>query len=82
MLAVVQGPWKFIRAAAENRYELYDSVADPAEQRDLGAENPAEREALDALLETWIAQHPPPDLAQPQLSANERRALRALGYVD
>ncbi len=82
MLAVVQGPWKFIRAAAENRYELYDSVADPAEQRDLGAENAAKREALDTLLEKWIAEHPPPDLAQPELSTNEKRALRALGYVD
>jgi hypothetical protein len=83
MFAMIQGPWKYIRASEEKRFEVYDSVADPGEERNLADETPDRRATLDGQLETWLAAHlPPADIAQPELSEQERRELRALGYVD
>jgi arylsulfatase A-like enzyme len=83
MFAIIQGPWKYIRASEEKRFEVYDSVADPGEERNLADETPDRRATLDGQLETWLAAHlPPADIAQPELSEQERRELRALGYVD
>jgi arylsulfatase A-like enzyme len=83
MFAIIQGPLKYIRASEEERFELYDSVSDPGEERNLAESSPDKRAALDGQLEAWLAAHPPPaDIAQPELSEKERRELRALGYVD
>ncbi|MDJ0851212.1 MAG: sulfatase [Myxococcota bacterium] len=64
-------------------YELYDLAADPGERRDRYAESGPEALALVRALDAFRAaraREPAPPAAP--LSAEERRRLRALGYLD
>lgn len=70
--------WKYIRAT-DDPDELYDLERDPEELDDVWRPDaPAVRE-LGALLDAHLAAHPRVDRA-PELDADERRALEALGY--
>jgi arylsulfatase A-like enzyme len=66
------------------RYELYDLVADPLEERDLASAHPEELSRLGSLLADWMDGrlwvYPPKDLAA-RRGEETMKALRALGYV-
>ena len=64
--ASVEGPWRTTPASAvrmdrfkllhffeDNRFELYDLLADPSESRDLSSTMPEKTSELRNLLETW-----------------------------
>jgi len=82
MIAVMQGRWKYIRAPDEGLFELYDTREDPHEQTNVVDRYPDQHQRLDRMIDEWVAGHPPPNYVQPELSDEDRRALRALGYVD
>lgn len=71
------GHWKLIRFYESDREELYDLRADPAEQRDLAAGQPAQRKKLGARLDKWLkevgAQMPVPRSAAPRGTAAETK---------
>jgi choline-sulfatase len=75
--SVRDGQWKFIDAPDP---ELYDLAADPGEQRNLYAAQPATARALRRQLETLARSAPDRDSPAP-LSAEARQRLSALGYV-
>lgn len=79
LLGVRLGRFKYLEAPEEERRELFDLAADPAEARNLLAERPREAEGLARLLEAWRATRPGDEKAD--ASAETREALRALGYV-
>ena len=74
--------FKLIRDEASGAIELYDLDADPGEQNDLAAEQPARVERLEGELEAWsraaLADALPEREREPTLEELER--LRALGY--
>jgi arylsulfatase A-like enzyme len=53
--SVVQWPWKLIRREDDDAFELYDLESDPAELRNLFDPRPAEAEALQRLLDLYLA---------------------------
>ncbi len=76
--------WKLIHSpSGTGPDELYDLDADPGEQRNLAAEEPARREELKALLGTARARlKAPPEARVPVvLDPETQRQLKALGYV-
>ena len=82
--AVIQGPMKLIHDLILNRTVLFDLQADPGEQHDLAGSGmerePLLREALDRWLELEF-----PGGGRPrrvQLSEEDQKRLRALGYVE
>lgn len=93
--SVIHGRYRLLaERSAEGvgeRTELYDSVADPAERRDLSAELPEVRDDLlralarfrDEENRIWLARQ---EAGEAGLSEEERaateRALRAVGYID
>ncbi|HEX5067199.1 MAG TPA: sulfatase-like hydrolase/transferase [Myxococcota bacterium] len=82
--AVIDGDAKAIRRLDTGEVALYDLAADPAEQRDLAAARPAERERLRALLDGALgrahASQSPALPADVEPATQER--LRQLGYID
>ncbi len=91
-LSVRDGDWKLIRTVRDVSYapdfereagtiELYDLAADPGEQQNLAAADPARRAALEAILDTWIANHPATGTRAPA-ATDRAEDLRALGYVE
>ena len=79
---VFEGDRKLIRSS-DGRLELYDTVNDWAETRDLSSAEPARVEALAARLSAWRRGLAKPRLDQPQRSPDRalREALKSLGYV-
>lgn len=77
--AVVEWPYKLIASpGSEAPPQLFDLEADPGERRDLGSEKPSLRQRLRAALPE---SSPIPDQPGVTLDAEERRELRALGYL-
>jgi arylsulfatase A-like enzyme/predicted Zn-dependent protease len=80
LLAVRDGRYKLIAAP---RRELYDTVNDPGEAKDLSAENPRLADALERALHDLrsktASSTEPPDPQEVDPEVEER--LRALGYV-
>lgn len=80
LVAVRDGRYKFISAP---RRELYDTVADPAETKDLSTENPRLADALERALQDFrsktASSTKAPDPQDVDPDVEER--LRALGYV-
>jgi arylsulfatase A-like enzyme len=75
------GQWKYVLAP---KPELYDLDADPGEQRNLAAEQPARAEQMRGQLRQLIADAPPPPAAEEAtatLQASEVAILESLGYV-
>ncbi len=90
-LAAVEGSWKAIWDADNDRLELYDLAADPAELHDRSADEPERAARLGAVLRSWLAARP--SLATPPgedgapsvhqaLDDEDLERLRALGYID
>ncbi len=75
-----QGPFKYIHGP---RPELYNLADDPAERRDLSADQPEEQAKLKAALETFLESHASASAvdATYEASPEARRRLAALGYL-
>ena len=76
-------PWKYIRSS-DGAHELYRLDTDPREQENLLSRQAARAEVMDARLVEfqrsrgrWSG-----DTESPPLSAEDRKRLRSLGYVD
>lgn len=87
--AVYDGDLKAVLYPQAARNRLYDLAADPGETRDLAAERPQDvgrlQERLDALVDwsrTVRQRYAANGVPARELSEEERRRLRALGYLD
>ena len=71
---ILEANWKLIRYHEDDRYELYDLAADPGEQKDLAASEPARVERMRSTLAAWLkeadAKFPQPD---PEFDADQRK---------
>ena len=82
-----QGPWKSIWNTDRDHTELYDLENDPSEDHDLAGENPERAAAMQRASASWLeacrpAREPDGDAELPELNAQQRERLRALGYID
>ncbi len=79
---LVRGRYKLIASPRLERLELYDLVADPAEQRDLSESEPRVRDALAQLLRERCAEHArQAGSSAASLLPDLDAELRRLGYV-
>lgn len=79
-----RGEYKLIRPS-EGPVELYDLGSDPGELTDLAPTDPTRARELDAALQSWLDDRPPPrncDPGEAELSPEEEAQLRILGYLD
>jgi len=79
--AVRLGDWKLIAMDGGDSLELYDLGADPGETRNLAREEASKRAELDSLLRGWMRRAGDVGGAIPELSAEEEKNLRSLGYI-
>ncbi len=80
--AVYRDDFKLI-AGSDDRFGLYDLAADPGESNDLSAQRPDLLEEMRGLLRRWTRSFDKIDLGAGkrwEMSPDERRRLRALGY--
>ncbi len=88
-----RGRWKVIRNGAQGAVELYDVEADPGERTDLAQAEAKRAERMAAELADWVARMEREGLSRgwfavpatgtdENLSPDERRALRELGYIE
>ena len=80
--AIVLDGYKLIRARADGALQLYDLSADPGEQDDLAAQEPARAAELSAALDEALEQAVP--RAEPRrqgVPQQDLERLRSLGYV-
>ncbi len=84
--AVVSDDWKLIWTPFQSEalsWELYHVGDDPDEAHDLYASDHPEVPRLKAFLEDWLARQDPEDLAAERSpSADDRKRLRSLGYIE
>lgn len=87
--AVTEENWKLIWTPGiegSQAYELYDLESDPGENRNLYREDHPAAARLEAELSRWYARDPalrPEGRAPPpEITAEEERKLRSLGYVE
>jgi arylsulfatase A-like enzyme len=78
--AFIQGPYKYIRWDSGDT-ELYDFMADPAEERDLSGEKPEIVDAYNRDLDQWFKDTPESKGDKRTLSKGEINVLKALGYI-
>ncbi len=80
---VEDGPWRFL-LRANDREELYDMNRDPEERYNVAGDFPEVAERYRRLLEPRLAAFLVDDAGNKpaELSPDELRALKALGYVD
>lgn len=83
---ILHGPWKVINTPwRENRWELYDLVADPVEQRNLWGQVQPPREAVDQLaaaLEQWSGTEPGNKTSEAPVDSAVLERLKSLGYAN
>lgn len=82
LASVSLGGGKLIRQPDGSR-QLFDLVADPAEQQDLADEQPERADKLEALLDAWEARNPTGDPGSEarSLDCEQLKQLVALGYL-
>jgi arylsulfatase A-like enzyme len=84
--AVILGDWKLIWTPFQPEdlaWELFDIRGDPHETENLYAPDHPQVAPLKRHLESWLARQDPAEVAQPpEISTEDREALRALGYGD
>ncbi len=80
--ALFSGDDKIIRGS-DGRVELYDMRSDSGERRDLAAspDFAGTVSRLAALLDRWVAAHPPVSSPETRESREDRARLRSLGYL-
>jgi choline-sulfatase len=77
--AVRTARWKYIASATEE--ELYDLSSDPAEARNVAAEQPDVRADLRRAVEGWRRAYPLRLAPSAPLSEEMKQTLRSLGYL-
>lgn len=75
---VIDGGFKLVAAPEP---ELYDLRRDPGETRNLAGADRSRRHRLDELLRSILLSAAAPDTAREEATAEDRRHLRALGYL-
>ena len=81
-LGIRSGPWKYIEAADEGTYELFDLSNDPGETANLYSEHPAEARHLARRLRAWRSDLAAQGLkSSGEISAEDAKRLETLGYV-
>jgi arylsulfatase A-like enzyme len=85
-VAVTDGRWRGIWNVQTDTFELYDTEADPREQVDRAAAEPARAAALAAVARQWADGRWPTDVAleaskTEAMDADTVRRLRAIGYL-
>jgi arylsulfatase A-like enzyme len=73
--------WKLLWKIKADRFRLYDLEADAAELHDVSAEHPEVTEHLKSRLLEWANVDESPVRENPDLDAEMRERLRALGYL-
>jgi len=81
MFAIVSGDWKYM-VTYHRDGELFDLSEDWAEAFDLSAALPDRTKELTAAWESWMRATPETKPENRQLDRSEKRALKALGYID
>ena len=71
--AVRSGDWKLVKASAKMEPMLVNLANDPGEQKDLSAENPAKKEEMQAIFDTWNAEMKPPRWDDARWNGDENR---------
>jgi arylsulfatase A-like enzyme len=79
---VRSGQWKYVEAPEQGLRQLFDLAADPGETRDLVGAEPARAAELARLLGTWREAPGGRVTGEQAVSEDDRRRLRALGYLD
>ena len=75
-----EGPYKYVHGP---RQELFDLQQDPAENRNLAAERPAEKQRMERVLATFLARNASAGAGEAvhEADAGTRERLAALGYL-
>jgi len=75
--------WKLVSypGIEHDYYELYDLESDPKEKADIAADQPETVERLRAALDAWLVNEAA-ETEELELSSEELKQMRALGYVD
>lgn len=71
--AVRQGDWKLVKASKEMEPMLVNLASDPGEQKDLSVKNPAKKQELQTLFDTWNASMKPPVREDLRWNGDEER---------
>jgi arylsulfatase A-like enzyme len=82
--ALVHGPYKLIHDMSSAGEELYDLEADPGERVNLAERHPVRAAMFRQALHRWLLDLRGPALppaAPPKLDPQQRKSLRALGYL-
>ena len=74
--AVRRGDWKLVKPSAASRPMLFNLAADPGEEKDLAASDPARANQLLALWEAWNANMKPPRWEDRRWEGDEVRRNR------
>ena len=71
--AVRSGDWKLVKASAVMEPMLVNLAQDLGEQKDLSAQNPEKKKALQALFDKWNAEMKPPRWDDARWNGDENR---------
>jgi arylsulfatase A-like enzyme len=77
-----RGRWKWIEGDRDGTRLLYDLTADPLEQRDRAAEEPARAEAMSGEVATFRSRYQREAPLDTEVDADDAERLRALGYAE
>jgi arylsulfatase A-like enzyme len=80
--AVREGEWKLIARDGSETPELFDLANDPRESENLAADSVARREEMEGTLRRWMGASEELPAAYPELTEEERRNLKSLGYIE
>ena len=72
--AVRQGDWKLLKPSIDDQPMLFNLAADPGEQKDLAAEQPAKVSELQKLWDAWNAKNEPPRWIDDRWNGLEQKA--------
>jgi arylsulfatase A-like enzyme len=78
--SALRGQWRYIFNTLDGTEEIYDHQTDPGEQKNLVADGPSALAELRSEVQTYLTK-PHAEMRVPEVSAGQRKALRALGYV-
>ncbi len=76
------GDWKYVIGPDERTQELYNLRKDPIERFNVLQTVPDRAAELDLVLRGWMHTYMREYVAVPELSAEDREALEALGYIE
>lgn len=82
LMGLVQWPHKFLTKGGAPDQELYHLEVDEDESNNLAAFQQEKVQSLESDLEGWREAVPEPSRKQAPVSEKDKRALRALGYID